>query len=142
MKSTISADGSRAQKAGSDRAHPRRSVFAPVISNGFEWVNFLICCYFARAVSRGFVPNHGTPFSGMTAAATLTVGLIVKELRGGTIEASLECIGRARALAILVVMTAGALLVALTPGFNVIDVAAPGLLVVAKVLEGLPPGAE
>jgi hypothetical protein len=142
MNSIVSLEGSRAQTAGSETANPSRSASASVIRNGVEWINLLICCYFARAVSRGFVPNQGAPFSGMTTAATLTVGFIVKQLGGSTIEASLEHIGRGRALAILVVMTAGALLMGLTPGYDAIDVATPALVVFAKVLEGLPAGGE
>ncbi len=121
----------------------RRAVLASVIGNGLEWFDFLIYGYFAKIIAHVFFPVGNTALSTALTLGTFAVGFIVRPLGGIVIGAYADRVGRRRTLSMLILMMAGStLLMGLTPGYVSIGIAAPLLVLLARVLQGLSVGGE
>jgi len=121
----------------------RRAVIASVIGNGLEWFDFLIYAFFARTIAHHFFPADTPTASLLLTFGTFAVGFVVRPLGGIVLGIYADRAGRQRALALLILMmAAGTLIVGLAPGFETIGVAAPLLIVVARVIQGLSVGGE
>jgi MFS family permease len=121
----------------------RRAVLASVIGNGLEWFDFLIYGYFAKIIAHVFFPVGNAALSTTLTLGTFAVGFIVRPLGGISIGAYADRVGRRRTLSMLILlMAASTLLMGLTPGYSSIGIAAPLLVLLARVLQGLSVGGE
>ena len=121
----------------------RRAVLASVIGNGLEWFDFLSYAYFATIIARVFFPRED-PMAGLIATyGVFAVGFIVRPFGGILLGIYADRAGRKRALSLLIaMMAAGTLIVGLTPSYASIGVAAPVLVIIARVIQGLSVGGE
>ncbi|MCY0389670.1 MFS transporter [Robbsia sp. Bb-Pol-6] len=124
-------------------AQVRRAVIASVIGNGLEWFDFLIYAYFAKIIAHVFFPL-GNPFlSTSLTFATFAVGFIVRPLGGIAIGAYADRVGRRKTLSMLILLMAlSTVLMGVTPSYRSIGIAAPLLVLLARVLQGLSVGGE
>jgi len=121
----------------------RRAVLASVIGNGLEWFDFLIYGYFAKTIAHVFFPVGNNFLSITLTLATFAIGFIVRPLGGIAIGAWADRHGRRKTLSLLILLMAGStLLMGLTPGYASIGIAAPLLVLFARVLQGLSVGGE
>jgi MFS family permease len=121
----------------------RRAVLASIIGNGFEWYDFLMYGFFARIISRVFFPSHDAFASLMLTYASFAIGFLVRPLGGLMLGALADRVGRQRTLSLLIVMMAvGTVVIAVTPGYAQIGLAAPVIIVAGRVLQGLSTGGE
>jgi MFS transporter, MHS family, proline/betaine transporter len=121
----------------------RRAVIASVIGNGLEWFDFLSYAYFAGTISRVFFPAANATASLLEALAVFALGFLVRPIGGVLLGIYADRFGRKRALTLLIAMMAvGTLLVGLTPGYATIGVAAPLLVVLARIIQGVSVGGE
>jgi len=124
-------------------AQVRRAVLASVIGNGLEWFDFLIYGYFAKTIALVFFPLGNQVVSIALTLATFAIGFVVRPLGGVLIGAYADRFGRSRTLsALIVLMAASTLLMGITPGYATIGLAAPLLVLLARVLQGLSVGGE
>lgn len=134
-------DGSRTPGPGGPAL--RRAVVASIIGNGLEWFDFLVYGFFAGVISRTFFPGRDPTLSLVLAWATFAIGFVVRPLGGVLIGVYADRAGRRRALSLLILlMAAGTLAMGMTPGYATIGIAAPLLVVVARMLQGLSVGGE
>ena len=121
----------------------RRAVLASVIGNGLEWFDFLSYAYFATTISRVFFPREDPTAALLATYGVFAVGFVVRPLGGILLGIYADRAGRKRALSLLIVMmAAGTLIVALTPSYATIGVAAPVLVILARIIQGLSVGGE
>ena len=121
----------------------RRAVLASIIGNGLEWYDFLSYGFFAGYISHAFFPAENQFVSLMLAYAGFAVGFIVRPFGGVVLGAFADRAGRQRALSLLIgMMAAGTLVLGLTPGYAAIGVAAPVIVIIGRVLQGLSVGGE
>ncbi|WP_250866465.1 MFS transporter [Caballeronia sp. INSB1] len=121
----------------------RRAVLASVIGNGLEWFDFLIYGYFAKTIAHVFFPVGNSFLSITLTLATFAIGFVVRPLGGIAIGAWADRHGRRKTLSLLILLIAtSTLLMGLTPGYVSIGVAAPLLVLFARVLQGLSVGGE
>jgi MFS transporter, MHS family, proline/betaine transporter len=121
----------------------RRAVLASVIGNGLEWFDFLIYGYFAKTIAHVFFPVGNNFLSITLTLATFAIGFVVRPLGGIAIGAWADRHGRRKTLSMLILlMAASTLLMGLTPGYASIGIAAPLLVLFARVLQGLSVGGE
>ncbi|WP_438394392.1 MFS transporter [Caballeronia sp. DA-9] len=138
-----SAAGGFASASPLSKSQIRRAVLASVIGNGLEWFDFLIYGYFAKIIAHVFFPVGNTVLSTTLTLGTFAVGFIVRPLGGIAIGAYADRVGRRRTLSMLILlMAASTLLMGLTPGYSTIGIAAPLLVLLARVLQGLSVGGE
>jgi len=121
----------------------RRAIFASVLGSGLEWFDFLIYGYFAKIIAQVFFPGGDSFISIVLTLATFALGFLVRPLGGILLGIYADRFGRQRALALLIMMMAAStLLMGLTPGYARIGIAAPLLVVLARLLQGLSVGGQ
>jgi MFS family permease len=137
MKPDASAD-----PAIAERRMRRRVVLASILGNGLEWFDFVSYGYFASIIAKVFFPAD-SELSLMLAYATFAVAFVVRPIGGIVLGAYADRYGRRRALALLIVMMAfGTLTLGLTPAYATIGIAAPIIVVVGRVVQGISIGGE
>lgn len=143
MQSTLQAAVHASAATALSRSQTRRAVLASVIGNGLEWFDFLIYGYFAKIIAQVFFPV-GNGFVSITLTlATFAVGFVVRPLGGIVIGACADRYGRRKTLSLLILlMAASTLMMGLTPSYAAIGMAAPLLVVLARILQGLSVGGE
>jgi MHS family proline/betaine transporter-like MFS transporter len=120
----------------------RRVVLASVLGNGLEWFDFVSYGYFASIIAKVFFPADNN-LSLMLTYATFAVGFVVRPIGGIMLGAYADRHGRRRALSLLIVMMAfGTLTLGLTPSFATIGIAAPIIVVLGRVVQGISIGGE
>lgn len=121
----------------------RRAVIASVIGNGLEWFDFLSYAYFAGIISKVFFPRENATASLLLTLGVFAVGFIVRPIGGILLGIYADRAGRKKALTLLIgMMAVGTLLIGLSPGYATIGVAAPALVILARVIQGLSVGGE
>lgn len=139
-------EGARSGTEASNGLSPsmvRRAIFASILGNGLEWFDFLIYGYFARIIAQVFFPGGSGFVSIMLTLATFAVGFIVRPIGGILLGIYADRAGRRKALSLLIIsMAASTLLMGLTPGYASIGIAAPLLVVFARLLQGLSVGGQ
>ena len=106
----------------------------------YDWYAYSACSlYFARVI---FPPASQTAHL-LDAAAVFAVGFFMRPVGGWLFGRYADRWGRRAALTrSVLLMGMGSLLVAVTPGYARIGLAAPALLVTARLLQGLSVGGE
>ncbi|MFH3480718.1 MFS transporter [Xanthobacter variabilis] len=120
-----------------------RTIIASAIGNGLEWFDFLSYGLLAGSIAVAFFPDHA-PGSGLILAfATFAVGFAVRPIGGVLLGLYADKAGRRGALAVMMgMMSGGSLLLALAPAYDQIGIAAPLLVVAARIVQGLSVGGE
>lgn len=124
-------------------ATPLRAVVAATIGNALEWFDLIIYAFFATVIAKTFFPTPDATLSLLIAFGTFGVSFFVRPLGGVVLGAYADRAGRKAALLVgMVLMMLGTTLMALTPGAAQIGIAAPILIVVARLLQGFSAGGE
>jgi MFS transporter, MHS family, proline/betaine transporter len=121
----------------------RNVVAASVLGNAFEWFDFAIYGLFAAMIAKLYFPAGESMTSLMLALATFGVGFAVRPVGGVLIGMYGDRVGRKRALSLTIAMMAtGTGMIGLIPGYAQIGVAAPALIVLARMIQGISAGGE
>lgn len=90
-----------------------------------------------------FFPSESQTAQLLSAAVVFAVGFLMRPLGGYLLGRFADRYGRRNALTLSVLlMAAGSLLIAITPGYSAIGIVAPIILVLARLLQGLSVGGE
>ena len=125
------------------RSMVRRAVLASTIGNGLEWFDFLIYGFFSGTIAKVFFPAQDPLLALILTWSTFAVGFVVRPFGGILIGMYADRAGRQKALSLLILMmAAGTLILGATPGYVTIGIAAPLLVVLSRLLQGLSVGGE
>jgi MHS family alpha-ketoglutarate permease-like MFS transporter len=120
-----------------------RSIIGGCIGNLIEWYDFLVYSIFSVYFASAFFPQGDQTAQLLNASAVAAVGYVARPLGSWVMGRYADRNGRRAALALSVsLMCGGSLLIAVTPTYATIGVAAPVLLVAARLLQGLSMGGE
>lgn len=120
-----------------------RSIFSGSVGNLVEWYDWYVYAAFSLYFAEVFFPGGDRTSQLLKTAVIFAVGFLMRPLGGWLLGRYADRHGRKRALMLSVVMMcAGSLIIACTPGYASIGVAAPVLLVLARLLQGLSVGGE
>ncbi len=132
--------------ADTDAGHTainKKAIAAAVAGNALEFYDFVIYAYFAIYIGRAFFPVAGEYGSLMAAVATFGVGFFARPLGGILIGAYADRAGRKPAMILTVAMiTIGTIGLAMTPSYQSIGIAAPIIVVICRLIQGLALGGE
>jgi MFS family permease len=121
----------------------KSSVAAAVAGNVLEFYDFTTYSFFAVMIGQHYFPNKDPFISLMLSVASFGVGFITRPLGGILIGAYADRAGRKPAMMLTVaLMAVGMLVIALTPSYSTIGVAAPILVVLARLVQGFALGGE
>jgi MFS transporter, MHS family, proline/betaine transporter len=120
-----------------------RLIAAGTIGNVLEWYDFAIYGYFAVSIGRNFFPG-GDPVAQVLAAfGVFAAGFVMRPLGGMLTGAIADRYGRRTALTWSVAgMAVPTFLVGALPGHHEIGIAAPILLTLLRMVQGLSVGGE
>jgi MHS family alpha-ketoglutarate permease-like MFS transporter len=119
------------------------NVIKGSLGNLIEWYDWYTYAAFSVYFAATFFPRGSATAQLLNAAAIFAVGFLMRPLGGWLFGRFADRFGRRVALTTSVTLMAlGSLLIALTPGYATIGVAAPILLVAARLLQGLSVGGE
>ena len=120
-----------------------RSIFSGSVGNLVEWYDWYVYAAFSLYFAQAFFPKGDRTSQLLNTAAIFAVGFLMRPLGGWLLGRYADRHGRRRALMLSVLMMcAGSLIITFTPGYAAIGVAAPVLLIVARLLQGLSVGGE
>jgi MHS family alpha-ketoglutarate permease-like MFS transporter len=120
-----------------------RSIFSGSVGNLVEWYDWYAYAAFSLYFAKVFFPEGDPTARYLNTAAIFAVGFLMRPLGGWLLGRYADRHGRRAALMLSVtMMCGGSLMIALTPGYATIGVAAPALLVLARLLQGLSVGGE
>jgi MHS family alpha-ketoglutarate permease-like MFS transporter len=120
-----------------------KAIFVGSIGNLVEWYDFYAYAAFALYFASAFFPGSDPVVQQLNAALLFAFGFIVRPLGGWLFGHLADHYGRRNALMLSVLlMCLGSLVIAVTPTYASIGVAAPVVLGSARVLQGLSLGGE
>ncbi|MFD1554959.1 MFS transporter [Paraburkholderia silviterrae] len=121
----------------------RRAIVSSAIGNGLEWFDFGIFSSFSLIISRLMFPPQSGAATLMVAFASFGIAFLVRPVGGVLLGMYADRAGRKAALsAIILMMSAGTLLIGLTPSYATIGIAASVMIVGARMLQGFSAGGE
>jgi MHS family alpha-ketoglutarate permease-like MFS transporter len=120
-----------------------KAIFIGSVGNLIEWYDFYAYAAFALYFAQAFFPNSDPVVQQLNAALLFAGGFVVRPLGGWIFGAVADRYGRRNSLMYSVLfMCLGSLMVAVTPTFAMIGVAAPVLLGLARIVQGISLGGE
>jgi len=119
------------------------NVLRGSIGNLVEWYDWYAYAAFTTYFAKSFFPTSDTTAAFLGTAAVFAVGFLMRPLGGWMLGRFADRFGRRRALVLSVtLMAGGSLLIAVTPSYHTIGIAAPILLLTARLIQGLSVGGE
>jgi MHS family alpha-ketoglutarate permease-like MFS transporter len=120
-----------------------RAILIGSIGNLVEWYDFYAYSAFALYFASAFFPGSDPVVQQLNAAILFAFGFIVRPIGGWLFGHLADHYGRRNALMLSVLlMCFGSLMIAVTPTYASIGIAAPVLLGLARMVQGLSLGGE
>src|SRR5437660_1801502 len=127
----------------SERIAKLKSVIRVASGNLLEMYDFMVFGYYAEAIGRTFFPKTSSFASLMAALATFGAGFLMRPLGAIVLGSYIDRRGRRAGLLLtLALMSVGTLSIACTPGYKLIGIAAPLLVVAGRLVQGFSAGVE
>jgi len=125
---------------------PRARIVAIVgasSGNLVEWFDFYVYSFCALYFSSAFFPSGNPTTQLLNTAGIFAVGFLMRPVGGWLFGRIADRLGRRRSMMISVLMMCGgSLMIAVMPTYATIGTAAPVLLLVARLFQGLSVGGE
>jgi MHS family alpha-ketoglutarate permease-like MFS transporter len=135
--------GQTAADLAADRRRRVKHIIGGSTGNLVEWFDWYVYAAFALYFAQHFFPKGDQTAQLMSSAAVFAVGFLMRPIGAWIMGIYSDRKGRKAGLALSVtLMCAGSLIIALTPDYKTIGLAAPALLVLARLMQGLSVGGE
>ncbi|WP_232492386.1 MFS transporter [Novosphingobium kaempferiae] len=120
-----------------------RAIVAGSAGNLIEWYDFYVYAFTALYFSSEFFPKSDALVQVMATSGIFAVGFLMRPIGGWFFGRYADRHGRQRAMVVSVLMMgAGALLIAVLPTYAQLGAAAPALLLVGRMLQGFSTGGQ
>ncbi|MGC5748749.1 MFS transporter [Gluconobacter sp. NFX36] len=122
---------------------PNQAVIASIIGNIIEYYDFVIYAYFSASIGRTFFPDNWPLSQIGLSLATFGLTLLARPLGAIILGNYADRRGRVSTMMVCILLMAmGSLLITLTPSYQDIGIAAPALIILARLLHGFSLGGE
>ena len=123
--------------------HRMISIFGGSVGNLIEWYDFYIYNFFALYFAKSFFPGDDPTVQLLNTFGIYALGFFMRPVGGWVFGVYADRAGRRAALTVSVtLMCLGSLLIAVTPTYATIGIAAPVVLLVARLVQGISLGGE
>ena len=120
-----------------------KAIFVGSIGNLVEWYDFYAYTAFALYFANSFFPGNDPVLQQLNAAVLFAIGFVMRPIGGWLFGHLADHHGRRNALMLSVLlMCFGSLVIAVTPTYASIGVAAPVVLGLARIVQGVSLGGE
>nr|WP_199815652.1 MFS transporter [Streptomyces griseus] len=121
----------------------KRAVGASALGNCMEWFDFGVYSYLAATIGKVFFPGASPAAQVISSFATFAAAFVVRPLGGLVFGPLGDRLGRQKVLATtMIMMAAGTFAIGLIPSYATIGIAAPILLLLARMIQGFSTGGE
>ncbi|NWK96555.1 alpha-ketoglutarate permease [Sphingobium lactosutens] len=125
------------------QAQRLKAIIGGSTGNLVEWYDWYAYAAFTLYFAPHFFPSEDRTAQLLSAAGIFAVGFLMRPIGAWLMGVYADRHGRKSGLTLSVaLMCAGSLLIGITPGYETIGVAAPLLLVLARLMQGLSIGGE
>ncbi|WP_232057229.1 MFS transporter [Sporolactobacillus terrae] len=108
-----------------------------------EWYDWYVYAAFAVYFSTDFFPSGDTTTQLLNTAAIFAIGFLMRPIGSLIMGRYADRHGRRAALTLsILIMASGSLIIAATPNYQTIGIAAPIILILARLFQGLSLGGE
>ncbi|MFD0767051.1 MFS transporter [Mucilaginibacter lutimaris] len=119
------------------------SIIGGSLGNLVEWYDWYVYSAFSLYFAGSFFPKGNLTAQLLNTAGIFAIGFLMRPIGGWLMGTYADKHGRKKALTVSVLlMSAGSLIIAITPSYKYIGIAAPILLVLARIIQGLSVGGE
>lgn len=120
-----------------------RIVIAAIIGNLLEFFDFTVYSFFALTIAKLFFPAHDPVVSTLLALSAFAIGFVARPVGGFVLGHYADKRGRRAALTLTIfLMAVGSAMIGLAPTYATIGLAAPALIIFARLLQGFAQGGE
>jgi MHS family proline/betaine transporter-like MFS transporter len=121
----------------------RKAVAGAAIGNAVEWFDYAVYSYLLTQVTLTFFPEFDPASRALFGFAGIAIPFVLRPLGGIILGPLGDRFGRRQVLAVTIILMSGAtFLVGVLPGFSVIGIAAPILLLTLRLIQGFSTGGE
>ena len=120
-----------------------RIVVAAVVGNLLEFFDFTVYSFFALTIAKLFFPSQDPVVSTLLALSAFAIGFVARPVGGFVLGHYADKRGRRAALTLTIfLMAVGSAAIGLAPTYETLGIAAPALIVVARLVQGFAQGGE
>lgn len=120
-----------------------RAIVGSSSGNLVEWFDFYTYAFTAIYFAHAFFPKGDATSELLQAAAIFAVGFLMRPIGSWYFGRLADRVGRKHSMVVsIVLMCTGSLMIAVLPGYDSIGLAAPALLLVARLIQGFSVGGE
>jgi MHS family proline/betaine transporter-like MFS transporter len=121
----------------------RRMIVAATIGNVLEWFDFVVYGFFAVTIAQVFFPAGNPTVSLLITFGAFGLAYFVRPLGAIVVGGFTDRAGRKAGLLLsIALMMIGTTLMAVTPGYATIGIAAPIIITLSRLLQGFSVGGE
>ncbi|MCY0385833.1 MFS transporter [Robbsia sp. Bb-Pol-6] len=138
-------DDNRVHRGGprTSTVSQRRIVAAAVAGNLLEFYDFTVYSFFALTIAKLFFPATDPVVSTLLALSAFAIGFVARPVGGFVLGHYADRRGRRAALTLTIALMAlGSAIIGLTPTYATIGLAAPVIIIGARLLQGFAQGGE
>lgn len=118
-----------------------KAITSGALTNLLIWYDWYIYAAFGIYFSATFFPDGSQTVQLLKTAGIFALGFLMRPIGGRFLGAFADRYGRRKSMLLSVIMmTLGSLLIAVSPGYDMIGIYAPVLLLIARLLQGLSIG--
>jgi MHS family alpha-ketoglutarate permease-like MFS transporter len=126
-----------------DRRRRIRAIVGSSSGNLVEWYDFYCYAFFALYFAPAFFPSGDSTSQLLQTAGIFAVGFFMRPIGGWLFGRIADRVGRRTSMIISVlVMCGGSLMIGILPTYATVGTAAPVLLLLARMIQGLSVGGE
>ncbi len=120
-----------------------KSIIGGSLGNLVEWYDWYVYSAFSLYFAGSFFPKGDQLAQLLNTSGIFAIGFLMRPIGGWLMGTYADKKGRKKALTLSVMlMSVGSLMIAIVPGYNHIGIAAPLILVLARMIQGLSVGGE
>jgi MFS family permease len=118
-------------------------AYCTKIGNVFEWFDFVVYGFFAVTLAEVFFPTGNPTVSLLVTFGAFGLAYVVRPLGAIVVGGYTDRVGRKAGLLLsMALMMIGTTMMAVTPGYATIGLAAPIIITIARLLQGFSVGGE
>jgi MFS transporter, MHS family, proline/betaine transporter len=126
-----------------DERTVRRAVAGAAMGNAVEWFDYAIYSYLVTTIGLNFFPDADPTAQTLLTFSLIAIPFVLRPFGGILLGPLGDKFGRRRVLSFtIIMMSAATFLIGLIPSYATIGVAAPILLLLARLVQGFSTGGE
>jgi MFS transporter, MHS family, alpha-ketoglutarate permease len=121
----------------------KKAILAATLGTVVEWTDWLIYATFASVLAGQFFPSNDATANLLSILAVFAIGFAIRPVGGAVLGAFGDRYGRKRGLTLSIsLMACASFVIGICPTYASIGVAAPVVLVIARLVQGFSAGGE